>query len=198
MNAKLSPHSARRGRPWAVRPWTLAVLGVLLVTGALIQACTDNNGPAGPSFECHESTTGGKTTTTRSGNVRSLAACTATPVPVTGDGIGGPSATIFVSVAVNPGTIEKGRRGTVLVSVTNQHGFAIANTAVQLASAGGNLDATSGTTDGNGLFSTTIFVPCDSTGAGKVTAIVSGVTGTGAFTAVTATENNPCPPPAAP
>ena len=77
--------------------------------------------------------------------------------------------------------------------VTSQNGIGIPNKAVHLTSTGGSLDATSGTTDGSGLFSTTIFVPCDAPVDGTVSAIVDGVTGTAKFTALTATENNPCP-----
>jgi hypothetical protein len=195
MDAKLSPHSPRRRRPWAVRPWTLLVLALLLAVGTLIQACSDNNGTSGPTFSCNENPIG-------HGGVRSLAACPqgGGKVPVVG-AVGVDPATgklnLSVAVTVNPGTIDKGRRGSVLVIVTSAHGAGIPDQAVQLTSTGGNLDATSGTTNGNGLFSTTIFVPCDTAAAaGSVTAIVDGVPspgGSGAFTIVTATENNPCP-----
>jgi hypothetical protein len=192
MDAKLSPPSARRRRPWAVRPWTLMVLGLLLVAGTLIQACTDNSNTTGPSFSCNENPIGRGA---GSGNVRSLAACPQSggKVPVVGDGVGGPLGTIHVGVTVNPGTIDQGRRGSVLVIVTSQNGVGIPDKAVQLTSTGGNLDATSGTTDANGLFSTTIVVPCGATSPGAVSAIVAGVTGTGTFTSVLATTNSPCP-----
>ena len=198
MDAKLSPSSARR-RPWAFCPWTLVVLALLLVAGTLIQACSDNDATTGPTFSCNENPIGRGA---GSGSVRSLAACPQNggPVAVVGDGVGGtgvpgvPDSKLLVAVTVNPGTIDKGRRGSVLVIVTSSHGAGIPNKAVQLTSTGGNLDATSGTTNGNGLFSTTIFVPCDAPSTGTVTAIVDGVVSTGgAFTSVTATENNPCP-----
>ena len=190
MDAKLSPPSARRYRPWAVRPWTLVVLALLLVVGTLIQACSDNNGTSGPTFSCNENLVGHGA---GSGSVRSLAACPQSggKVPVVGDAIGGPGGSLRVAVTINPGVIDLGRRGSVLVIVTNLHGIAVPDRPVQLTSTGGNLDATSGTTDDHGFFSTTISVPCDGK-SGTVTAIVDGVAGTGNFTAVAATENNPC------
>ncbi len=179
MDAKLSPPSARR-RPWAFRPWTLVVLALLLVAGTLIQACTDNDATTGPTFSCNENPIGRGA---GSGSVRSLAACPQSggPVPLVGDGIGGPEGTLFVLVTVNPASIEVGRRASVLTIVTNATGIGIPNRPVQLTASGGNLDATSGVTDSSGLFSTTIFVPCDSVG-GQVTAIVAGKVSTGTFT----------------
>jgi hypothetical protein len=194
MDAKLSPHSPRRGRPWAIRPWTLVVLALLLAAGTLIQACSDNNGTTGPTFSCNESQTG-------SGSARTLAACTTGtqgPVPV----VGNVGAGLKVAVQVNPGTIDIGRRASVIVIVTSggnssvatQAGAGIPGRTVRLAATGGSLDATSGTTDENGVFATTMVVPCGTTaGGGSVTAIVDGVASTpGAFTSVTAVSNDPC------
>ena len=184
MDAKLSPPSARRRRPWAVGPWTLVVLVLLLVAGTLIQACTDNDATTGPTFSCNENPIGRGA---GSESARSLAACPqgGGPVPVVGDGIGGPAGTLFVQVTVNPGTIEVGRRASVLTIVTNANGIGIAGKPVQLTATGGNLDATSGVTDSSGLFSTTMFVPCGPGGPGQVTAIVAGVVSTGGAFAVT-------------
>ena len=80
MDVKRSPDHARR-HPWAVRPWTLVVFGLLLVVGTLIQACSDNNGTVGPTFECSEITAAQGTAKGRSGtsNARSLAAWQAQP-----------------------------------------------------------------------------------------------------------------------
>src|SRR5262249_27019130 len=180
MDAKLSPPSARRGRTWSVRPWTLVVLALLLVAGTLIQACTDNNGTSGPTFACNESPTG-------QGGVRALAACPQTggKVPVVGDATGGPLGTLQVAVIV-PGKIDENTDAPVLVVVTNLNGIAVPGQAVQLSSTGAELAATSGKTDSNGTFTTTIKVPCGS-GGGSVTAIVSGVTGSGTFA-----TTNPC------
>ena len=191
MDAKLSPPSARRRRPWAVRPWTLVVLALLLVAGTLIQACTDNNGTTGPTFACNESPRGDG-----AGSVRALAACPQTggKVPLVGDATGGPAGSLFVKVIVSPQVIDRGRRGSVLVNVTNLNGIGVPSKTVILTSAFGNLDAASGTTDDHGIFTTTMVVPCDITpGPGSVSATVDGVTNSGLFAVVTATENNPCP-----
>ena len=58
MDAKLSPPSVRHRRPSGVRPWTRLVLGLLLMAGTLIQACSDNNGSTGPTFACRENAVG--------------------------------------------------------------------------------------------------------------------------------------------
>jgi hypothetical protein len=141
---------------------------VLLLAGILAHGCSDNNGRVTP-----------------------------TSAQVTGDGIGGPgSISLFVQVTVNPATVDIGRRASVLVIVTNGNGFPLPGRKVQLTAVGGNLDATFGTTGPDGLFSTTMVIPCGSTpGIGQVVAIVEGVASTGAgpnFTTVTPTENNPC------
>jgi hypothetical protein len=101
---------------------------------------------------------------------------------------------MFVQVTVNPGSIDIGRRGTVLVIVTNGNGFPLAGRNVQLTSSVGRLDQTSGQTNSGGTFSTTIFLPCEvPPGAGTVTAIAEGVVSPGApFTAVIALTDNPC------
>jgi hypothetical protein len=167
MDARLLPPSAKRRGSWGAHPWTLVVLGLFLA--ALTQACSDNNGTVGPTF-------------------------TATPVPVVGDAIGGPAGTLFVQVTVNPSTVDIGRRASVLVIATNTNGFAVSGRPVQLTATGGNLDATSGVTDANGLFATTMVVPCGTlVGEGSVTAIVQGaVSPPAAFTAVTPATNDPC------
>src|SRR5262245_38506341 len=192
MDAKLSPHSPRQRRPRAICPWTLVVLALLLAAGTLIQACSDNNGTTGPTFSCNESPSG-----RGAGGVRALAACPQTggPVPVVGNVGNGLNAV----VQVNPGVIDIGRRASVIVIVTSAPapglvGAGIPGRTVRLAASGGSLDATSGTTDANGVFATTMIVPCGSTaGGGKVTAIVEGVGSSGgACTSQAATTNDPC------
>jgi hypothetical protein len=178
--------------------------GLLLVVGALlIQACSDNKGSSGPTFACRENTIGQKTA--RSGSVRTLAACTASPAPVVGDAIGGPEGTLFVQVTINPGTVTRGRRASVLVIVTNINGKPLQGRRVQLAPSAGQLDQTTGLTDVNGLFSTTLLVPCEVTPDTSigVAAVVEGVTAQAAATvapatAVTSSANDPCPPLAEP
>ena len=173
------------------------VLGLLLVASTLIQACSDNNYGTGPTFACQETPTGHGTG--KSGNARSLAACTQGtpgPAPVVGDGTGGATGGIVVAVTVNPGTVDIGRRASVLVIATSKNGVKLGGQHdVFLTSSLGSLDATSGTLQ-NGVFATTIFLPCDVTGAtGNVVAIVDGASSPssgGAFSAVAATTNNPC------
>ena len=140
------------------------VLLALLLAGILAPGCSDNSGRLTP-----------------------------TSATTTGDAIGGPAGSLFVQVTVNPGTIDRGRRGNVLVIVTNANGIALPGRNVQLSAGGGTLDASAGTTNGAGLFSTTLFIPCEATAGGAVTAIVEGVVSTGGvFTVVTAAENDPC------
>jgi hypothetical protein len=143
------------------------VLLALLLAGILAPGCSDNSGRLTP-----------------------------TSATTTGDGIGGPGSTsLFVQVTVNPGSIDRGRRGSVLVIVSNANGIPLPGRNVQLSTSVGRLDATAGTTDGGGLFSTTIFIPCEAVAgfAGVVTAIVEGVVSSGGeFTPVTAVADDPC------
>src|SRR5262245_23491973 len=104
MGEKLSsPGMGHRG-PGGIRPWTRMALGLLLLAGALIQACSDNNGSTGPTFACREGAQG--ESPTRSGSVRLAQGCTATPAPTIGDGVG--AAQIIVTVTVSPGTVDRG------------------------------------------------------------------------------------------
>lgn len=175
MDAKLSPPSARRPRPWAVRPWTLVVFGLLLMAGTLIQACSDNNGSTGPTFECREAKAGASS--------RTLAACTGSPAPTTG--FSNTSAEIKVVVAINPNTITPGRRAGVTAIVTNLNGQPLAGKVVKFSTDVGTLDLVTVVTNGAGLASTTLSVTAvDVTNAqGKtsatVTAFVEGAFGTG-------------------
>jgi hypothetical protein len=134
-------------------PWwpRAGLLAALVLVGAMVQGCSDNNSRV-----------------------------TATDSKVTGDAIGGPGGTLFVTVTVNPGVVDLGRRASVLVIVTNANGIGLPGKAVQLTAAGGNLDATSGVTGANGVFSTGMSIPCEATaGGGTVVAIVEGVASTG-------------------
>src|SRR5262245_44355470 len=173
MNAKLLPHSGRHGRPWAVRPWTLVVLGMLLVAGALIQACSDNNGTTGPTFGCNQAKTGT--------NVKALNACTGTPAPTTG--FANTSAEIKVVVGINPNSITPGRRAGVTALVTNLNGQPLAGKKVQFSTEVGSLDQVAATTNAAGQASTTLSIsPTDAANSGKtsavVTAVVEGAIGT--------------------
>jgi hypothetical protein len=118
---------------------------------------------------------------------------TGTESKVTGDAIGG---SIKVSVTVNPGVIDRGRRGSVVVIVSSPNGFGLSGRRVDLSSLGGRLDATTGITDGNGRFSTTLYIPCE-TGPGTVTVTAfadnqSQVAATASVNAVTAVASDPC------
>lgn len=171
MDARRSPDRARRHRPWAVQPWTLVVLGLLLVAG-ILQACSDNNGSTGPTFECRE----------QKGGVKVLAECTGSPAPTTG--FANTSAEIRVQVAVNPNTITPGRRAGVTVIVTNLNGQPLAGKTVKFSTDVGSLDQVEGKTNAQGQVSTTLSItPTDAANAqGKtsatVTAFVEGAVGT--------------------
>jgi hypothetical protein len=189
MDAKLPPPSARR----RLRPSTLAVFGLLLLAGTLIQACSDNNGSTGPVFECRE----------QKGGVKVLAQCTGSPAKVVGDAVGGPNGTLNIQATVTPGVIDRGRRGGVQILLTSANGAPIQGGTVSVSSPGGKFDSPGGTTDPNGTFSTTMLVPCevpDGAYAINVVANGKGVSLPAAFTAVTSTSNDPCagitPPPA--
>ena len=176
MDAKLSPPSARRRHPWAVRPWTLLVLALLLVAGTLIQACSDNNGSTGPRFECRE----------QKGGVKVLAQCTGSPAPTTG--FANTAADIKVSLGINPASITPGQRAGVTAFVTNLNGLPLAGKNVQFSTDVGSLDQTVVQTNAQGQASTTIRISSDdvtnATGksAATVTAFVDGAVGIGTVT----------------
>jgi hypothetical protein len=118
---------------------------------------------------------------------------TGTETKVTGDAVG---ASVRVSVTVNPGVIDRGRRGSVVVIVSSPNGFPIGGRRVDLSSLGGRLDATTGITDANGRFTTALFIPCETApGAVTVTAFAdnqSAVAATATVNAVTAAASDPC------
>jgi hypothetical protein len=157
-------------------PWALAAL---LLIGALLQACTtDNKGPSGPTY----------------------------PAKVVGDAIGGPAGTINIQASVSPGIVDQGRRASVTIMLTSPGGAPLPGRTVFVSSPGGRFDQGNGTTDQNGVFQTTMFVPCEvAPGPYTITAVVEGKSATleGAFTVATSTSNDPCAgvapaPPAAP
>jgi hypothetical protein len=151
------------------------VFGLLLVASTLIQACSDNNGTSGPTFECSEvkAAQGTAKGGTASGNVRSLAACTGTPAPSTG--FANTSDSIIIRVSANPASTEPGRRVTITVFVTNGNngggaGLPLAGKRVFVntstsAGAVGTIDGPSGTTNANGIYQTTLIVRCVDAGA---------------------------------
>jgi hypothetical protein len=98
------------------------VLIALLGLGLLVQACSDNKGPAGPTFGAGEV------------------------------GHADTAAQIVVQVAINPGTIELGRRAGITVLVTNTNGRPLANRHVQLSTTLGTIDQVDGFTDALGKF----------------------------------------------
>src|SRR5262245_56203693 len=201
MDAKLSSRSARRRRPWAVRPWTLLVLALLLAVGTLIQACSDNNGSTGPKFECRE----------QKGGVKVLTQCTGSPAPTTG--FANTAADIKVSLGINPASITPGQRAGVTAFVTNLNGLPLAGKNVQFSTDVGSLDQTVVQTNAQGQASTSIRISAsdvaNATGksAATVTAFVDGAVGTGTVTfgpnptpatltiapaSVTLTQSTPC------
>jgi len=159
------------------------VLGLLLVAGTLIQACSDNNGATGPRFECRE----------EKGGVKVLSQCAGSPAPTTG--FANTSAEIRIQVAVNPNSISPGQRAGITAFVGNLNGQPLAGKTVQFSTDVGSLDKTAVTTNAQGQASTTLRVSSDDvTNSGKtaatVTAFVDGAVGQGTVNF----GGNPVPP----
>jgi hypothetical protein len=142
------------GKTGSPRRAILMLCGLALVS-ALVQACSDNSGPAGPKFGAGQV-----------GHVDS-------------------AAQIVVQVAINPNTIELGRRAGITVLATNPNGRPLENKHVQLSTTVGTLDRVDGFTDGFGKFVAFLLVTAqDAANAGglvqaTVTAFVEGATGSG-------------------
>jgi hypothetical protein len=134
------------------RPAGFWCLAVMLLAGLLSQACSDNKGPSGPTFGAGQT------------------------------GTADTSEQIRVQVAVNPGSIELGRRAGVTVLVTNLNGRPLQGRAVQLSTTVGKLDRVDGFTDAAGKFITFLLItPQDAANAAgltsaTVTAFVEGAT----------------------
>jgi len=140
----------------------LWTLAILVVMGLLAQACSDNKGPAGPAFGAGQ--TGHADTT----------------------------AQIRVQVAINPNSIELGRRAGVTVLVTNiPGGKPLEGRHVQVSTDVGTLDQVDGFTDAAGKFVTFIKITAlDAANAAgltvaTVTAFVEGATGSATVNFVT-------------
>jgi hypothetical protein len=169
MDARSSPPCGRHGRPWEVRPWTLVVFGLLLMTATLIQGCSDNDGTSGPKFA------GGPAATT---------------------GFANTAADIVVQLGINPNSITPGQRAGVTAFVTNRNGQSLGGKRVQFSTSLGSLDQTVVTTNAAGQASTTLRVSASdvanaggATGSATVTAFVDGAIGTG----VVSFGGNPVP-----
>lgn len=193
MDAKLSTPSTRHRGPGGVRPWTRRALGLLFAAGMLIQACSDNNGSTGPTFACRQGTL--TESQAGSGSARLAETCTATPAPIVGDANSGAVGGITVTVAVSPGTVDIGRRASVIVVATNKNGVRLSGThQVIVTTSVGSIDGPEGEMV-DGVYRTTLFIPCGSVAAtGTVAAVVDGtasITG-GTFTPITPAANNPC------
>jgi hypothetical protein len=149
------------------------VLGLLLIAGTLIQACSDNNGSTGPTFECRE----------QKGGVKVIAQCTGSPAPSTG--FANTAGDIRVQVGINPNTITPGRRAGVTAFVTNLNGQPLSGRSVQFSTEVGTLDQTVVTTNAAGQASTYLSITeADAANAGAkttsvVTAFADGAVGTG-------------------
>ena len=195
MDVKLSSPSVRH-RPSGVRPGTRLVIGLLLMAGALIQACSDNNGSTGPTFACRE----GKAGT----NVKAFNACAASPAPTVG--LANSNADILIAVQASPASTEPGRRVSIIVIVTNGAGIAgvtggsgqpLPGKPVFIIASGGSVDGPSGTTNSQGIYSTTLLVRCEDPASISVNASSSGAVSLAPAT-ITVTgqsSNSPCPPP---
>jgi hypothetical protein len=159
------------GKTGSPRRAILILCGLALVS-ALVQACSDNTGPAGPSFG-----SGG------AGQV----------------GHADSAAQILVQVAVNPNTIELGRQAGITVLATNPNGRALPNKHVQLSTTVGTLNRVDGFTDAGGKFVAFLRITeQDAANAAglvqaTITAFVEGAVGTGTvnFGATPALTVNP-------
>jgi hypothetical protein len=131
------------------------VLSVLALVVVFAQACSDNKGPAGPTFGAGQT------------------------------GTADTVAQIVVQVAINPNTIELGRRAGITVLVTNTNGRPLEGRHVQLSTNVGSLDVVDGFTDAAGKFVSAIRITeQDAANAAglvqaTVTAFVEGAIGTG-------------------
>jgi hypothetical protein len=166
------------------------------MAGTLIQACSDNNGSTGPTFACREGKAG---TSVKAFN----ASCTASPAPVTG--IADSNQDVGIIVQASPASTEPGRRVSIIVIVTNGatgvtpgvtggSGHPLAGVPVFIIASAGVVDGPSGTTNSQGLYTTTLFVRCEDTGSITVNATSGGaVSVTGATITITpASQNSPC------
>ena len=128
----------------------------ILALAALVQACTDNNGKSpGPTFP--SGTTGFAST----------------------------GADLTVQVAVNPNTIQPGRRSGVTVLVLNRNGRGVPGKHVQLSTTIGELDVVDGFTDADGKFVSWLKISEQAASvatSGTVTAFVEGKTGSATVT----------------
>jgi Calx-beta domain len=131
--------------------WCLAVV---LLAGLLSQACSDNEGPAGPTFGSGQT------------------------------GTADTAADIRVQVAVNPNTIRLGQRAGITVLATNTNGRPLQGRHVQVSTTVGRLDRVDGFTDAAGKFVTFLTITdADARNAAglteaEVTAFVEGAVGT--------------------
>ena len=141
------------------------VLSVLALVAMFVQACSDNKGPAGPTFGADQT------------------------------GHADTAAQIVVQVAVNPNTIELGRRAGITVLVTNTNGRPLEGRHVQLSTTAGRLDRVDGFTDSFGKFVSFLFADPANTAGGTatVTAFVEGATGAASVTILAAPTIPPTP-----
>ena len=114
MDRVMERAGTRRGR--------FLVVSVLALVAVFVQACSDNRGPAGPTFGAGQT------------------------------GHADTAANIRVQVAINPNTIELGRRAGITVLVTNTNGRPLEGRHVQLSTNVGQLDVVDGVTDALGKF----------------------------------------------
>jgi hypothetical protein len=121
---------------------------LLLVGGALVQACTNQTSGGGPSFPAGQTGTADF-----------------------------PEA-IIVRVGVNANAIELNRKAGITVLVTNFNGHPLEGRHVQMSTTFGRLDQVDGFTDVDGKFVTFLFCDPDSgAGSATVTAFVQGAVG---------------------
>lgn len=144
------------GKRGSLRPGFLSTAALVLVA-LLGQACSDNKGPAGPTFG-----------TGQTGHAD-------TP------------GQIVVQVAINANSIQLDRRAGITVLVTNLNGRALAGKKVQMSTTVGSLDIVDGVTDAQGKFVTTLKISSSdvapgASGQAVVTAFVEGASGSAVVT----------------
>ena len=112
-------------------------------------------------------------------------------------GFANTSTDIVIVVQAAPASIEPGRRASIIVIVTNGAGGSgqpLPGQPVFILASGGIVDGPSGTTNAQGIYSTTLLVQCEDTGPITVNASSRGaVSATAAsITVIPATANTPC------
>jgi hypothetical protein len=131
---------------------SIGLLAVLLLVGALLYACSNQEGSSGP------------------------------PNPTGQTGHADTAAQIIVRVAIHRAVVDVGDRVGITVLVTNSNGRALEGRHVQLGISNngpGRLDQVNGFTDPDGKFTTFLFCNAAGSEPTEITAFVEGAFSTG-------------------